>query len=534
MRWLLAASMLLFVLAGSRLAFELPVWHEIVSALPANASRVPGEAGCLDGKSLILSAVRPHWSLCVHGQSLPIMVTPYASGIATWPLALLHPLHRGNLFALRAIWLVIAALSLLLTYRLIARLHDRSTAGLACFMVAASAPFLVINSLLLPFETLPCTLMVAALSLWVTIADPEPRSSHLYAGALLAGLSVAANVKALFLLVPVVAVAWRSGVRPRGIGRARAAAMALLFVVPLLPMLVFSFIDPQRGLLEQITRRSGYLVENLTLSRLHSESLLLFNFAADTGSILDLAQGARVHLSVLHIVYALPILYCVIVGAARLLGRSWGSPLAAATGAIVLALFFASLLLYRQYPGGNYAPLHDVLGLAVAAGVIDLSRRRWLAAPVIVLLAALSVTTTLRHDFRRSVAFSINAQALAVAADHLEKNPDPPNVITTTYNLTGVVAALADGRVSETRAYRLLADCERSSDLDACMDASWRKLLAHPPVRVLVPASTAPIDKPVAITERLIPSLVRAGAILEQQFATADGLPVLALYRVTR
>jgi len=543
--------MSLFVPAGARLAHQLPVWHEIVSAMPSNAGRILGEASCHDDPAprSVISTSRPHWALCAGAQALPVMVTPYATGIATWPLALLHRWHRGDTFTLRLIWLVLAALSLLLTFRVIARVQDPATAALACAMVAASAPFLVINALLVPYETLPCTLMVAAISAWSGIAEPAPRPARLYGGALLAGLSVASNVKALFLLVPVILIAWRAGVRPGAIGRRRAALMAALFLLPAAPMIVFAAIDPQHGFLDQVVRRGSYITQNLRLGRFVSEPLLLFNFTVDTGSILDLAQGASARWGVAHVAAGLPIVYCMVVGAARLFGRRWGSPLAGACGAIVLALFGVSILLYRQYPGGNYAPLHDVLGLAMAAGVVDAARRlagrRWLpfAAAGVLLLAVLSLALTLRRDYRRSVAFSINSDALRAMAAHLRASPTPSLVLSTTYNLSGVIDALGRGRVREARVSEELRGCDRpDGDLDACMTQAWLRLLSRVPlpVRVLLPLSTAPVDKPVEIARRIQPTLEGAAGrlghvvALEGRFSTADGLPVLALYRISR
>jgi hypothetical protein len=539
----LALAMIVFVVAARRLATELPVWHELVSALPVNAPRA-----CADGGArLVVSPSRPHWSLCAGAQALPIVVSPYATGLATWPLALLHPWHAGDPFALRAIWIVIAALSLVLTYRLVRRVAGAETAALGCLLVAASAPFLIINGLLIPFETLPCTLMIAALSAWATVADPAPRPARLYAGALLAGLSLASNVKALFLLAPVIAVAWRAGVRLPRLGPRRVALLVALFLLPAVPMAVFAAIDPRHGFVQQFALRGGYLLQNLRLGRFLDEPLLLFNFAADAGSVFELAQGHGARFAAAHVAVAVPIVYCMVIGAARLAGRRWGSPLAGACGAMVLSLFLASILLYRQYPGGNYAPLHDVLGLAMAAGVIDLARRfagaRWpIAAAVgVVALGALSLALTLRRDYGRAVAFSINAVAERELGAHLRAQPSPAVVVTTTYNLTGVADALGAGRVHEASGYDALAACELSADLDACLAAAWHTLLAQaaPPVRVLAPVAAAPVDKPVEITRRIAPALTRAAGELgdaielERTFATAGGVPVLSLYRVS-
>jgi hypothetical protein len=559
----LLASMALFITVGTRLADELPSWHEIVSALPNNPTRVvPGkgralalERSCLDEPRprWVVSTSRPHLSLCVGAQALPVMVTPYASGMVTWPLALLHGVHGGDTFVMRRIWIVLAALSLLLTFALVRRVADRSTAALVCLLTAASSPFLFINALLLPFETLPCTLTVAALSCWATLADPDgPRSGRLYLGALLAGLAVATNVKALFLLLPVLAVARGEGVRLAAIGGRRAALMLGLFVLPLAPMLVFAAVDPLGGLMQQLGMRGGFVVENLRWSRLLSEPLRLFNFAADVGSYVGLAQGDRVRWGWPQLLVAPPLLWCMAVAVARLFGRRLGSRLAAACGAVIVTYFFVSMLLYRQNPGGNYSPLHEVFGIAMAAGAIDLGRlalgkrpRAALAAAaagVGVLAAAALVVTLGGADFTRRVAFSINAAAERAAAHHLRTRPDAGTPLySTTYNLAGVFDALGHGSVHAIQIHDYLGRCGGEREpVDVCLAARWKPLLApgRLPVRVILPVGAAAVDKPVEVVQRLEPTLMASArelglnAQLEATFSTAAELPVLALYRV--
>src|SRR6185369_16081041 len=101
----LIASIVLFLVLSFNFADALPAWHEIVSALPNNATRVldvvPGggvrmEPSCAEpGAPLfVISATRPRLALCAGGQALPVMVTPYASGVASWPLALLRAVHH--------------------------------------------------------------------------------------------------------------------------------------------------------------------------------------------------------------------------------------------------------------------------------------------------------------------------------------------------------------------------------------------------------------------------------------------------------
>jgi hypothetical protein len=539
----LVASMLLFVGAATRLTGQMPVWHEVVSALPGNPGRVLGGSSCLDEPRplLVVSSARPHLSLCVGHQALPVMVTPYASGLVTWPFAALYALHEGDTFCIRHLWIVLAALSLGLTFRLVSRAQDRSTAALVCVMTACSAPFLVVNSVLVPFETLPCTLVVAALSAW-----SEQKTWRLLFGAFFAGLAVASNVKALFLLVPVIVIALRSGVSVRGIGWACALGMVGLFLLPIAPMALFAALDPHRGFAKQVAWRSESIVQNLRWSRFVSEPLLLFNFAGDVGSYFDLAQGGKVRWSWPQAAVAVPIAWCVAAGIARLVGRRLGSPLTAACGAIIVTFFFVSILLYRQYPGGNYAPLHEVFGVALAAAAADLGRRLggrrgMIAAAVAVgVLSVLGLAATLRRNYAVQVVFSINAAAERDAANWLRAHDELP-LLSTTYNLAGVFDSLGRGRVHAVQVHEELEHCDRrDAPVEPCLVEAWSRILsqAKRPLRVIAPTGAALVDRPVEAT-RLVADTLRAAtaklglsARLESQFATAGGADVLALYRI--
>lgn len=586
-RWLpevaLAASVALFLVVGNVLADTLPAWSEIVSALPNNhhAVVVPGadlspgpgplplEPSCAqrDPPLLVVSSARPNLALCAGSQTLPVMTMSYSSGVATWPLALLHPLSGDDTFVLRKVWLVVAALSLLLTFRLVARLADRTTAAFVCFLTATSSPFLVVNAVLVPFETLPWTLLVGALSAWagtgVWTEKGRPATARapawrLVLGALLAGLALATNVKAAFLVAPLACLAWRSGLRPGLVGRARAAAMGVAFALPLVPMAVFAWVDPTQGFAGQIATRVAALVHNLRPGHVATEPLLLLNFASDVASYMDLAaQHEAVRLGWIHVAVAVPLAYCVVAAVTHLAGRPRGSVLAAASGAIVATYFLVSLLLYTQYPGGNYAPLHDVFGIALGAGVIDLARsahraleRRALPRPSVLglslvaaaVLAAGSLWNLARRgDFTRYVTLSTNAAATREAAAYLRTAPEAGTpIITATYMHAGVLDALGHGALHTLQAQDFFARCEGQPN-DACVTGRWRWLLTRDgvlPVRVVVPLVVAAVDHPADVIGRLEASLNAAceqlglAARLEQRFTTGAGLPVLGVYRV--
>lgn len=579
----LLASIALLLSLGLHLADRLPVWHEIVSSLPNHGPHVlapaapgapidgplPLAPSCSDAGAprFVISSTRPHLSLCLGGEALPIMVSSYASGLPSWPLALLHGLHHDDTFALRKLWLCVAALSLWLTFRLVARVADRTTAALVSVMTAASSPFLIMNALLVPFETVPCMLVVAGLSVWSgcdALAPGAPPGSRappgrLLAGALLMGLAVAANVKALFFLAPIAVLSIRGGVRFRAVHARHAALMIAAFLLPLVPMIIFARLDPQHGLRAQVGLRLSTLIENARPSRFVSEPILLCNFASDTLSIFDMAaRHEPVRPGWLHAVVAVPLGYTMIAGGARLLGRAWGSAVAAAAGAVLLTYFFVSVLLYRQYPGGNYAPLHDIFGIAMAAGLLDLGRgirgaldRRGLGGPPALALAAVGAVpiaagslwnVVRRGDPAAQASLSFNAEAQRAAAAYLRAKPDADRpILSTTYNLAGVLDALGHGKLQAIQVHEHFERCDGRRDLDACLRERWRYILGRPgvtPVRVVWPMVIAAVDKPRVVIEQMRPALFAASAELgltarvERSFTTAGGVEVLALIRV--
>ncbi|MFT3710516.1 MAG: hypothetical protein QM817_23070 [Archangium sp.] len=466
-------------------------------------------------------------------------MSPYTSGIAAWPLG------TFDLFTQRKIWLLIAALGLLLSFRVISRVADRETAALAIFATATSSPFLLLNSLLVPFETVPATLLVAAASVWI---GGELKPLRLSLGALLAGLAVATNLKALFLLIPLAVIAWRSPARPKIEKRSHLLLAALAFVVPLAPLLIFALNDPNRGLEGQFSLRAAWALSNLQWSRFFTEPALLTNFASDFTSYFDMAEKrSALSFSWVHVAVAIPLTWCLFSGVARLAGREVGSWLSAACGVVLLTFFFVSVLLYKQYPGGNYAPLHDLMGIATAAGFVDLARR--LQPQRFVAVAAIGVFIVgaggIWHVLRRGdpaahVATSFNANAVREATALFGAEPEV-RVLTTTYNLSGVFDSMGAKAISTHQVFDVCGRFREGPDLDVCVRERWKWLLSHAaslPLRVLIPLNVASVDKPLEISRQLSARLIEACNELglavreEKRFSTSGGVEVLASFRV--
>jgi hypothetical protein len=575
----LAASVAVFLALGAFYAQRLPVWHEIVSALPSSGYRVldpselrkaeptlPLEPSCTDRSPpwLVFSASRPNLGACVLGQTLPLMITSYASGLAAWPFAIAHALHGDDTFALRSLWLAVASLSLLLMFRLVSRVADRTTAAIACALTAVSTPFVMINALLLPFETLPSAFLVAALAIFIggRSAGPqisEPGMGRTFCGAVLVGLALATNFKAVFFIAPIALLAWRWGAR---LTQRRTRAMLVLGVaLPLIPSVVFALVDPHQAFSGQVVMRATTMLENLRPQRLLTEPVMLFNFAADmTSYVVLVAQRAAPALTWMHAAVALPLTWCMVAGIAHLVGRPVGSRLAAGCGVVVTTYFLASLLLYRQYPGGNYAPLHDVLGVAMAAGCLDAAAfarrvaaargRAFLPAPALAtvfvgVLAIGSVHNLLaRVDAIENVALTSNASAERELVAYLRTVPDPSTpVLTTAYNDAGVLDALGRGAVRAIQVQALLERCHPDDPrgVEGCLREQLRWLLTRAdalPLRVAIPSTVSMIDRPREVLEALPGALEGATRELglhwqlERSFRTPGGVAVTALHRI--
>lgn len=567
----LLVSIAAFLALGWQYAERLPVWHEVVSALPSAGYRVidvsaartaagplPLEPSCTEPEPprLVVSESRPNLGLCAGGQTLPLMVTSYASGISTWPLALAYPLHHDDTLTLRGVWLAVAALSLVFLFAFIRRIADAPTAAIACALTAVSTPFVMINALLLPFETLPSAFLVAALAL---LAGGGGVSSvgRVTAAGLLVGLSLASNLKGVFFVVPLAALAWRAGARPPK-GRQLAAGIAAL-VLPIIPLAAFAALDPHGGFTDQIATRAQHAADNLSIERLISEPLMLVNFAADLTSYASMMERAGAPaITWVHGAVAIPLAYCVAAGAAHLARRPFGSLLAAGSGVVITTYFFVSLLLYRQYPGGNYSPLSDVFGVAIGAACVDGARwlhraiaRRWERTPPAIAIAfalaaapaAGGVGNLLRRmDAVGAVPISTNLSVTRGLVAHLRavSDPDTP-LFTTTYNDAGVLDALGHGEVRAIQAHGLIEACDRPGEIERCLREELRWLLTRDdtlPLRVSVPASIVLVDHPRDVL-RALPAAVEASASelgldarVERRFGLPDGTPVTVLYRI--
>ena len=474
---------------------------------------------------------------------------------------------------MRKTGILFAIAALLVTFRLVSRVADRRTAALACLVTATSSPFLVVHGMVIVFESLPWTLLAAALVIWSARPALFPgqdggeggatgslSTRAAIGGAVFAGLSFIASVKMLFFAVPLLAIALRSGLSLRAVKRPAALAMGGIFLLSALPIALFAAIDPTGGFSGQMNLRGRSFLENLELRRVPME---LWNFLISAMDMSSYIDQITTHVDTVQpwtLALAGVLLgYCAIVGVARLLGRRAGTPLAAACGVLITAYFGVGLLLYRQYPAANYTPLHSVLGAAMAAGAVAItaSIRPWLErrgasrlarAPLALAIVVVLMGTNLWNLFRRgdparTAELSFNAFAERAAGEALRAEPGGPGaLLTMTYNHAGVFDTLGGARLRPIQTQEVFERCKEAPEgVDPCLMTQWRRILRTDhalPLRVIMPAVIAAVDHPKVVLGRVWPTLQAASqelglqARLEQTFPTAGGVPVIALYRV--
>ncbi len=569
--WLpLVAALALFLALAGWYGEVAGVWHEETSIYPNRGYHIlapPGEQAlprlepsCADPDAprLIRSQQRPILSLCAGGRGYPVMVDSYLAGWLYWPADLLRPLHGDDIFALRKLGLLLGALSLVLTFLLVRRLADARLAGAAALVTAASSCFAYAHGVLIHYEFTPWPLLVGALLALTRVAPLAPGAPAgplpwrwLLLAALLAGASVAANIKTAFLIAPLALVSLWLGVRWRRLRPAHWLAMAAVAAVPLLPTAAFALFDPGAAFAHQVSGRVDILGA-FTLERLARLPMNLAIYWTDMGAYTEHLTGTPSPVNWLTALLAWASVLYAASALARARAGDARTRLAAAAGAALLVYFAVVLLLYDQYPEANYAPLHSIFGLAMAATLLALARRLAALAPALSpaaapALVALTAAVLAYNCVRRgapsdTMPMGINAAAQRALDAWLDQHPTPaPPLLTTTYNLAGVVEAMGPPPARVVQANRFLMNCptDPPADADACLTRRWRDLLAASdpgPLHVLAPRKASPIDDP--LTDQVAPALRAAAAALGRRvsearaFTTGLGVPVLVVYRV--
>lgn len=509
-------ALVIFLLHGLWLSSSLPVWHEEVSVhaqrpyawadvAPDASPPMPVIAeGCADPNAplLLRSPVRPVASLCVGGLAWPLLVSSYASGVTYWPLQLLRPLHHGEPVPLRWASLLIGVLSLLVMHRLVERHRDRVAANTTVLVAALLSPFVHLHALLVVYEHVPTLLvLIAVLVLDPPGGRPPDRRRLLLAGAL-AGLALASNIKALVVGVPLLGLAlWRSP-RMRAPGRVGWASFVVGFALVAGPFVALALSDPYAGVSGQVSQRGAALLANLDPRHLLAEVDNALIFFTDFGFYLDVAAGEPAPLPLVYRVLPLLALGHGSLALVRLLRGGEVDRVAAGCGAVLWTFIVFVALFYRQTPAANYGPIVHVHAIALGVMLVDLGR--WLAVrferpklePTIIVLGPLVLASALwRHGDRRDhMPASIDVHALQQLADW-QREHDDARVVVTTYNLVGVLDAMAASRTPTLTANQLLRSCpqEQAGCRVDRLAALFRSTSA--PLHVVVPLRTVPIDE---------------------------------------
>src|SRR5690606_8617085 len=115
---------------------------------------------------------------------------------------------------------VLGIVSLCLTFWLVSLFGSRALAGWSVGLMAASSAFVYPHTLIVHYEVLPWLFIATALLLLFAGGErtgslPRAKLStgRIAGAAFLTGLAVLSNVKALFIIAPLVMVAWRAGGR---------------------------------------------------------------------------------------------------------------------------------------------------------------------------------------------------------------------------------------------------------------------------------------------------------------------------------
>lgn len=558
-RLVLLAAIGLHVLLAWQLADAAGTWSEELSvhasrgyrvlAIDRESAQARVATTCAEGERWVWSESRPRLSLCAGGVALPVMIDSYLGGVVHWPLASLWPLHHGNAFVLRKIGFVLGVIDLLALYLLAARLRDERTAVVSTTM-AVSSPFLFTHSLLVHYEVLPWLLTCLAILLIDPIA-PRSTAGRVIAAAALVAAAILANIKTLFLLAPMVLLvlarrrAWLRRIRwPAWVGSGAAVVLVTS------PIVLFAALDPLGGFGAQVSRRASTLVSRLEPRHLPGEIVNLLTHGTDIGAYLT-SPGGHAHPALL-----VPAGLALVWACAQLVRwlRGREADRLGVLGAVLLSTYLlVAWLLYDQQPPANYGPLYAVFGMTFGAALAALFRALEARASQLVSRSAMILVSTaivatgaglavVRANSAGGLTLSINGPAQrALAASIARRVPDGATVVTTTYNLAGVVESLAGDRVSALQAHVALRDCYyEDADRSGCFARALSAVLdvTGDDCFVITIATETPIDEPHVVD--LGPALAQIAsarglsATRVDQSTNANGVVIYELYRVAR
>ncbi len=553
----LVVALAVFAVEQYWLSDRIGVWSEEVSTFPQGPNRAaiarapdgaPEVVSCEGDARLRVSSFRPVLSLCALDDTWPILGSAYYAGWPYWPAA---ALMTRDVFVRRKLGIALGILTLLLGFVTVRRLSDGRMAVAGVVATVFSSSFLIPHALLVYFETSQLPLVVlAALLLTRTAASESIDTRRAALVGLAFGMSLAVNVKAVFLLAALALLGWRVGRIPRFEGLSKRT-FVLGLAAPLLPVLLFAAEDSQAGFSGQFGQRVSHAVTRVTSGTAFLEPLNLLTFWTDLAAYGDRAAGLDDPTRLLPLILPWRRSCGFSYHFLRALRGRDHDRLAATLGALVVVYVVVAALLWNQTPAANYAPLHAVFGFATGTTALALARnasaRFSLGPGVATALGALLVIAACAgfawHTYRRGdpsrLPMGTNAVAQRGVVAHLESHPGGLP-LTLTYNLAGVLDAVSGGAVEATHAEPFLA--ARCGDLAGrelqdCYRRTLPILVSDlGRVRLVLPVTRALSDEERAGS--ILPalqSLADAGVITlerEASFSGVDTPPLLALFDV--
>ncbi len=531
------------------------VWSEEVSTYPTGPSRAVdlGPGGglrfeeCGDEVRLRTSTYRPELAVCAAGRTWPVMGATYYSTWVYWPFG---AVLSESIFALRKVGIAIGFATLLMAFLIAARMTDPLTAAAGAIAASLSSAFVLPHSLLVHFELLQLPLVVlAATGLATAAGDRRLSRGRAAAIGLSAGLALAVNVKAVFLLGALGLVLWKRGRLALLEGEARRVLLVAA-ALPLGPMVAFGLMDPESGISSQVVYRLENIGSRIASGTAFLEPLNALRFWTDVAAYGDQAAGMSDGATALLLVFPALALGRITMHFVQAMRGRDHELFAASLGALVCVYIVVAALLWDQAPAANYAPLHVVFGVATGTSAVAFARllaaRFAWPAPVLATLAATFVLASAGgfayHTYRRGdpgrLAISTNATAQRALVAHLETAPGG-TVVTASYNLAGVIDAVSGGRVRATRVETYLTHCGdvAEADLGPCVTDHLGRLVEEVGrLRLIAPARHAVSDEAgTALIAPALDELARRGAIhfeIEASFAGVSTGPVLTLWDV--
>jgi len=186
----------------------------------------------------------------ITGKAFPLMVTDYIGALNVYLLLPFFALLGSNVFALRLMPIVFAALTIILTYLLAQQLFNRRVAVITCLLLAVNPSFIFWSRQGVFVTSITATIAVASLLCWLRWYR-ERRARYLYLGAYLFGLGLYAKLLFLWVIAALGATFFvlkmsslRKGFRlwpiPGRLGYRQLVTASLCFLSGILPLIIYN------------------------------------------------------------------------------------------------------------------------------------------------------------------------------------------------------------------------------------------------------------------------------------------------------